>query len=175
MSEEDFLYEAYGKDLLKQEGIDFESKLYWYQRMKNTNDPTRFEDPRDNAVFMEDLIKNARALFQQESWYREASTTNIMEMSKYVTGEVLDSATVVELFPEFFENVSSRSISNSSLVFSTVVIYLSSFICRTILLASTKWCLTGIFHLSAICQLATITQQRSITSQHSRRNYQNTE
>ena len=108
MSEEDFLYEAYGKDLLKQEGIDFESKLYWYQRMKNTNDPTRFEDPRDNAVFMEDLIKNARALFQQESWYREAATTNIMEMSKYVTGEVLDSATVVELFPEFFENVSAN-------------------------------------------------------------------
>ena len=32
MSEEDFLYEAYGKDLLKEQGIDFSSSLYWYNK-----------------------------------------------------------------------------------------------------------------------------------------------
>ena len=108
MSEEDFLYEAYGKDLLKQDGIDFESPLYWYQRMKNKNDPTRFEDPRDNAAFMEELIRNARALFEQEYWYKDATMADITEMQKYVTGEVLDAKTVATLFPEFFGSMSDQ-------------------------------------------------------------------
>lgn len=107
MSEEDFLYQAYGKDLLKQEGIDFENPLYWYQRIKNTNDPTRFEDPRDNGAFLMQLIENSKLLFQEESWAKAAQQDKLNEsLGSYVTGEELPAQTVAELFPEFFEGVS---------------------------------------------------------------------
>ena len=112
MSEEDFLYEAYGKDLLKQEGIDFSSPLYWYQRYKSGE----YDDPRDNSTFMLDLIENARTLFQQEKWYEEATTQDILEMASKVTGEVLDAKTVSELFPEFFEQASEYYDSAESIV-----------------------------------------------------------
>ena len=102
MSEEDFLYEAYGKDLLKEQGVDFSSPLYWYQRYKSGE----YDDPRDNSTFMLDLIENARTLFQQEKWYEEATTQDILEMASKVTGEVLDAKTVSEILPEFFEQAS---------------------------------------------------------------------
>jgi hypothetical protein len=102
MSEEDFLYEAYGKDLLKQEGIDFESSLYWYQRFKNKE----YDDPRDNSTFMLQLIENARTLFQAEKWYEDTATLKLNEsLASYVTGQVLPAATVAEIFADQFEEL----------------------------------------------------------------------
>ena len=98
MSEEDFLYEAYGKDLLKQQGIDFSSSLYWYNKRKNKD----YDDPRKNSTFMLNLIENARTMFMQEKWYETATTKDITDISQYVTGQVLEPATVAKLFPEFF-------------------------------------------------------------------------
>lgn len=112
MSEEDFLYEAYGKDLLKEQGIDFSSSLYWYNKRKNKD----YDDPRKNGTFMYQLIENARTLFQQEKWYEAAQTQNIAELAQYVTGETLDAGTVAELFPEFFETIDQTHTSNEQIV-----------------------------------------------------------
>lgn len=98
MSEEDFLYEAYGKDLLKQDGVDFSSSLYWYRKYKSGD----YSDPRENDTYMLQLIEHARSLFMQEKWYETATTKDITNISQYVTGEVLEPATVAKLFPEFF-------------------------------------------------------------------------
>ena len=103
MSEEDFLYEAYGKDLLKKDGVDFSSPLYWYQRYKNK----KYDDPRDNATFMLQLIEEARTLFQQEKWYEEKSQSNLSNtLVGYVTGEELSTETIAEIFSEQFEELS---------------------------------------------------------------------
>ena len=104
MSEEDFLYEAYGKDLLKADGVDFESPLYWYQRYSSG----KADDPRDNPTFLAELIEESRALFQGETWYEEVHTRPILGLASYVTGEVLDASTVAELFPEFAERVTEQ-------------------------------------------------------------------
>lgn len=101
MSEEDFLYEAYGKDLLKQQGVDFSSSLYWYNKFKQGD----YNDPRKNDTFMLQLIDNARTMFMQEKWHEIATTKSVTELSKYVTGQVLDTKTVAELFPEFFSQM----------------------------------------------------------------------
>lgn len=102
MSEEDFLYEAYGKDLLKEEGVDFSSSLYWYNRYKNGD----YSDPRKNATYMLQVIENAKTLFEGETWYEASQTQNINDLAQYVTGEVLDVKTVSQLFPEAFEAMS---------------------------------------------------------------------
>lgn len=102
MSEEDFLYEAYGKDLLKQEGVDFESPLYWYQRYKNK----QYDDPRNNDVFIMQLIDNARELFQQEKWYRDKAEKKLNDtLAAYVTGETLSSEDVATIFADQFEQL----------------------------------------------------------------------
>ena len=102
MSEEDFLYEAYGKDLLKQEGIDFDSKLYWYQRYKNK----QYDDPRDNDLFMAQLIDQARELFQGEKWAQEKTTKKLNDtLAGYVTGETLSTEDVATIFADQFEQL----------------------------------------------------------------------
>ena len=112
MSEEDFLYEAYGKDLLKEQGIDFSDYHYWYKKYKNKD----YSDPRDNATYMLQLIDNARTLFEAETWYEVSQTKNIQELSQYVTGEVLPASTVAELFPEMFEELNKYYESNEQIV-----------------------------------------------------------
>lgn len=102
MSEEDFLYEAYGKDLLKQEGVDFSSSLYWYQRYKNK----QYDDPRDNATFMYQLIEQARELFQEEKWHRDKTEVKLSDtLAGYVTGETLSSEDVATIFAEQFKQL----------------------------------------------------------------------
>lgn len=98
MSEEDFLYEAYGKDILKQEGIDFSSSLYWYNRYQSG----QYDDPRDNPTFLTDLIEQSRTLFQQEAWYEDKSRQGL-NMANFVTGQTLSTETIESLFPEQFE------------------------------------------------------------------------
>ena len=99
ISEEDFLYEAYGKDLLKQEGVDFSSSLYWYQRYKNK----QYEDPRSNSTFMLQLIDNARELFQEEKWFKDKAEKKLNEtLAAYVTGETLSTEDVATIFADQF-------------------------------------------------------------------------
>ena len=102
MSEEDFLYEAYGKDLLKSDGIDFESPLYWYQEFKKGN----YDDPRDNSTYMLQLIESARTLFQAEKWYEESQTADMASILEgLVTGEELPATTIQEIFAEQFDEL----------------------------------------------------------------------
>ena len=113
ISEEDFLYEAYGKDLLKDEGIDFDSSLYWYNRYKGGD----YTDPRKDGVFMTKLINNARVLFQEEQWVKDATTMQLRDVLKgIVTGVELPAGTVAELFPEFFEAMKASNYTNAQIV-----------------------------------------------------------
>ena len=100
MSEEDFLYEAYGKDLLKQKGIDFSSPLYWYNRFQSGD----YSDLRDNDALMLDLIEDCRKLFQGETWYKEKASTKLSEvLAGVATGVELSNETVEEIFKEQFD------------------------------------------------------------------------
>lgn len=102
MSEEDFLYEAYGKDLLKQQGVDFSSSLYWYNKFKQGD----YDDPRKNNTFMLQLIEQARDIFHAEKWYESIQTTSLADsLAKYVTGEVLPTQAVAEIFGEAFKQM----------------------------------------------------------------------
>ena len=97
MSETDFLYQAYGKDLMKEAGYDLESKLFWYNRIKN-GDRT---SPLDSDTFLADLIANSRSLFQNETWYRD-STSN--KMSQTLAGLVTGNRLSDDKFYEIFKN-----------------------------------------------------------------------
>lgn len=102
MSEEDFLYEAYGKDLLKQDGVDFSSSLYWYQRYKSG----QYDDPRDNATYMSQVIESARTVFQSEKWFEELQKADLASMLEgLVTGEELPATTIQEIFSEQFDEL----------------------------------------------------------------------
>lgn len=111
ISKEDFLYEAYGKDILKQEGIDFSSTLYWFNRYKSGD----YTDPRDNAVFLQQLIDNANTLFQQEQWYKDKAVADL-NMAKFVTGEELSADTIESLFQDQFDALSEVFDSNAKIV-----------------------------------------------------------
>lgn len=102
MSEEDFLYEAYGKDLLKRDGVDFSSSLYWYNRYKGGD----YTDPRKNDTYMLQLIENARTMFERETWYEAIANHDVTNLAKYVTGETLDAEQVKSLFADQFEMLS---------------------------------------------------------------------
>ena len=102
MSEEDFLYEAYGKDLLKQQGIDFSSSLYWYNKFKQGD----YDDPRKNNTFMLQVIEQARSVFQAEKWHEDLAQVNLKDMlDGLVTGVELDNAKVEEIFQEQFDEL----------------------------------------------------------------------
>ena len=113
MSEEDFLYEAYGKDLLKQEGIDFESPLYWYQRYKAKD----YTDPRDNTLFLAQLIEEAREIFQNEKWHEEKAISQLDNtLAGYVTGEVLSTDVIADIFADQFEVLTEYYDSKADIV-----------------------------------------------------------
>ena len=102
MSEEDFLYEAYGKDLLKADGVDFSSSLYWYNRRRNK----QYDDPRKNPTYMLQLIESARTMFQAETWYQESQEADLASILEgLVTGEELPATTIQEIFAEQFEEL----------------------------------------------------------------------
>lgn len=113
MSEEDFLYEAYVKDLLKQDGVDFSSPLYWYQRYKNKE----YDDPRDNATFMLQLIEEARTLFQAETWYEALSKATASDtFAAYVTGDELTTKEIETIFADQFEELTQYYESSEQII-----------------------------------------------------------
>mgnify|MGYP003307888761 CR=1 FL=1 len=108
MSKSDFLYQAYGKELMKEAGYDLTSKLYWYKKIKN-GDRT---NPLDNDTFLSELISNSEKLWVAEKWYQEKSTKKIKDtLSGLATGQQLseeDFQTIfkdqVDALDEYFDN-----------------------------------------------------------------------
>ena len=97
ISESDFLYQAYGKDLMKESGYDMDSKLFWYKRIKNGD----YTSPLDSDTFLTDLLANAKSMFQAETWYRDSTSKQLSEtLAGLVTGNRLSS----EKFYEVFKN-----------------------------------------------------------------------
>ena len=100
MSETDFLYHAYGKDLLKESGVDLDSTLYWYNRHKSGD----FSNPLDSDTFLEKIISSARELWQAETWYKsKTSKTLASALAGVVTGTQLSNEKVYELFKDQFD------------------------------------------------------------------------
>ena len=108
IGEADFLYEAYGKDLLKAEGHDVSSSLYWYQRRKDGYTTSVL----DNATYMSSILYQARQQFEAEEWFEKSQTLTLdNSLASYLaqgvipTGETLGATTVRELFKEQFEEL----------------------------------------------------------------------
>ena len=102
-----FLYEAYGKDLLKDEGgHDFSSSLYWYQRYKAGD----YSDIRNNPVTMEKVLLLAQESFQSEIWWDVSRKITLDDFAfgeeiaeNLAVGEALDDVKIRELFKEQFD------------------------------------------------------------------------
>ena len=96
----DFLFKAYGKDLMKADGHDMSSEIYWYNRRKNGS----FDRPTDNMAYMSNVIERAEALYQAEVWYHDSWTRRVDDsLFSDVTGVKVDGMTFRELFPEYVE------------------------------------------------------------------------
>ena len=98
-----FLYEAYGKDLLKEQGYDFSSPIFWYNRYKNNN----FTNPMDSVTFLSDLITNADSIFKSDSWYRDLANKKLgSALSGISTGTQLTEDEFKKLFSAQVEALS---------------------------------------------------------------------
>ena len=94
-----FLYLAYGKDLLKAEGHDLSSSLYWYNRYRQGE----YDNVTDNAAFMGSIIEQSEQLFQADTWWQESTNMMASDLAaSYVTGERLDSTKVRDIFDAQF-------------------------------------------------------------------------
>ena len=108
ISKTDFLYQAYGKDLMKEAGYDVSSKLFWYNKIKNND----YTSPLDSDSFLSDLISNAEQLWQKETWFQEKSTKRVSEtLAGLTTGVELEEEKFEEIFKtqvdalsEYFDN-----------------------------------------------------------------------
>ena len=117
MSETDFLYEAYGKDLLKADKHYLDSSLYWYQRRKSG----LTDSVLDNNAYMSTIISHARQLFEAEEWFEKSQTASLSDtaasyISEYVTGERLDATKVREIFGETFDVLDDYYSSDEKIV-----------------------------------------------------------
>ena len=98
----DFLYKAYGRDLMKQDGIDMRSSLYWYNKFRQGD----YSNPLENASYMQRILQDAEMLFEAEEWWRASHSRKMSDIAaSYVTGERLTDETVRELFEEQFEHL----------------------------------------------------------------------
>lgn len=113
IGESTFLYEAYGKDLLKEQGIDFSNSLYWYNRYKQGD----YSDPRKNDIFMLQLEEDSRELFEQEQWYESLSqATMANSLANFATGEKLSDEDVYSLFKDQFKILEEYFDSRSQII-----------------------------------------------------------
>ena len=96
MGYEDFLYKAYGKDILKANGHDFASSLYWYNKMRNGD----YDDIRDNLTYMRSILNQAEAAHQSEVWFRQSGKLLSESMLQYVNDAELPTATVKDIFKD---------------------------------------------------------------------------
>lgn len=100
-SETDFLYEAYGKDLLKLENHNLDSSLYWYQRRKQGYTDSIL----DNTTYMSSVLDQARKYWQAEEWFETSQSIKMNDlMASFVTDEVLDATTLRSYFEKAGNN-----------------------------------------------------------------------
>ena len=103
MSKTDFLYHAYGKDLLKSEGYDLENTLFWYNRHKNGD----YSNPLDDDMLLTNVIDAANELFEAENFYKEMSGKRLSNsLAGMVTGETLSTEKVHSIFGEQLDAIS---------------------------------------------------------------------
>ena len=96
----DFLFEAYGRDLLKAEGHDLGSSLYWYNRRRQG----MYDSPIDNLSYLANVLEQAEMLYHNETWHQDSWTRRFDDsLLSAVTGEKLNGETFRELFPEYME------------------------------------------------------------------------
>ena len=96
----DFLFEAYGRELMKAEGHDLGSSLYWYNRRRQG----MYDNPIDNIEFLANLLEQAEVMYHNERYHEESWTKTFDEsLLSVVTGQKLDGQTFRELFPEYME------------------------------------------------------------------------
>jgi hypothetical protein len=100
-SETDFLYNAYGKDLMEESGYDLDSPLFW----KNRREQGLTGNPLDSDQFLSSLISNARSLWQAEEWYKDSQTLSTSSLSKMATGTKLDEESFAEIFNAQYNNI----------------------------------------------------------------------
>jgi hypothetical protein len=93
---DDFLYKAYGKDILKANGHDFSKSLYWYNKMRNGD----YGDIRTNLTYMRSILNQSEAAHQSEVWFRQSGKLLSQSMLQYVNNQELPTATVRDLFKE---------------------------------------------------------------------------
>ena len=102
MSETDFLYKAYGKELLKESGVDLDSTLYWYKQHQQGI----YTSPLDSDTFLIDLLDNARSLWEAETWYRDKNSKTLSSsLAGVVTGQTLSSDKVYKIFKDQFDKL----------------------------------------------------------------------
>ena len=98
-----FLYKAYGEDLLKADGHDVKSSLYWYNRRKQG----MLDSPIDNTTYLTSLLQQAETLYRNELWYAESNTMSIQNSFLGQMGDKnkLPSDKIRDLFSEQFKQL----------------------------------------------------------------------
>jgi hypothetical protein len=96
-----FLFRAYGEDILKAEGHDLKSSLYWYNRRKQG----MMDSPIDNLTYLQNILSQAEAMYQREVWYsqRNTLTTRNSLLSNFEDQNKLEDEQLAVLFKEQFD------------------------------------------------------------------------
>lgn len=92
----DFLYQMYGKDILKADGHDLTSPLYWYNRRKQG----LYDSPIDSDATLASILAESEALFQAESFY----TFLAKPYSESLLAQLGGSQATAEVMADLFED-----------------------------------------------------------------------
>jgi hypothetical protein len=100
MGYDTFLYKAYGKDILKSQGHDFSSSLYWYTRRKNG----QFDSVKNNLFYMDQILRSAESTYIREQWNRTSAGLTLNNIEGAIASEKpISSELMRDLFPQLFE------------------------------------------------------------------------
>ena len=101
-SKTDFLYNTYGKDFLKAQGIDLDSSLFWYNRAKKGD----HSNPLDNTYIMENVMKASEEAFLQETFVKDTSNMKLKEkLAGITTGVGLSDEQIYDLYKNEFDKM----------------------------------------------------------------------
>lgn len=100
MGYDTFLYRAYGKDLLKANGHDLDSSLYWYSRRKQG----QYDSIKNNLTYMDQVLRSAERTYLAEEWNRTSSGMTIDTLQGAVASDKPISPELMrDLFPQLFD------------------------------------------------------------------------
>ena len=98
----DFLYKAYGKDILKSQGYDLSSKLYWYNKAKKGD----YSNPLDSSTFLSDVLSLADQKFQAESWYEAVSIDRLKDSTlSWASGGEVTPENIKTIFADQIDTI----------------------------------------------------------------------